>query len=179
MHLSIEHNETVEIKEKTARSTLKKPNVKRRKKSANICEICCKTFSGMGSLKIHIASIHEGKKPFKCNICDFTFSRKGSLNGHILRVHEKKKTQKQSISTVVDKNQQLAEKTFDIKQEDKKVEDMKEVKRFTKVKKSVEAKEVKKEIEAKTNKNVAESKDLPFSWIQKILENKITLKTSY
>ena len=30
MHLSIEHNETVEIKEKTARSTLKKPNVKRR-----------------------------------------------------------------------------------------------------------------------------------------------------
>ena len=88
MHLSIEHNETVEIKEKTARSTLKKPNVKRRKKSANICEICCKTFSGMGSLKIHIASIHEGKKPFKCNICEKGFTKKVTFNGHIESAHQ-------------------------------------------------------------------------------------------
>ena len=94
MHLSIEHNETVEIKEKTARSTLKKPNVKRRKKSANICEICCKTFSGMGSLKIHIASIHEGKKPFKCNFCDSCFSHKGNMNQHIASIHEGKKPKK-------------------------------------------------------------------------------------
>ena len=97
MHLSIEHNETVEIKEKTARSTLKKPNVKRRKKSANICEICCKTFSGMGSLKIHIASIHEGKKPFKCNICDYSCNQKSDLTKHVLSVHEGKKSFKCNI----------------------------------------------------------------------------------
>ena len=83
MHLSIEHNETVEIKEKTACTTLKKQSVKARKKSTIACEICCKTFSGMQSMKSHVESIHEGKKPFKCNICDASFSQKRILKEHV------------------------------------------------------------------------------------------------
>ena len=88
MHLSIEHNDTVEIKEKRACSTLKKQSVKARKKSTIVCEICCKTFSGMQSMKSHVESIHEGKKPFKCNICEKGFTKKVTLNGHIESFHQ-------------------------------------------------------------------------------------------
>ena len=39
----------------------------------------------------HIASVHEGKKPFKYNICDVSFTQKGEINGHFASVHEGKK----------------------------------------------------------------------------------------
>ena len=35
----------------------------------------------------HIASVHEGKKPFKCDICDYSFSEKSSMNKHVKSVH--------------------------------------------------------------------------------------------
>ena len=41
------------------------------------------------SLKDHISSLHEGKKPFKCDICGSSFSRKHYLKVHIA-YHEKK-----------------------------------------------------------------------------------------
>ena len=37
---------------------------------------------------MHIASVHEGKKPFKCEICDDQFELKHELNEHIASVHE-------------------------------------------------------------------------------------------
>ena len=40
---------------------------------------------------MHIASVHEGKKPFKCSICDYTFAQKKTLTNHISSVHEGKK----------------------------------------------------------------------------------------
>ena len=100
---------------------------------------------------------------------------------------KRKKNQKQTaeaqladhISTVIDKNQQsieAAENSFKIKKDKRKVKSAKKVKESTKAKKSNEAKEAMKEIEAKKNKNVAEPKDVPFSWIRKILEDKKTLK---
>ena len=48
-------------------------------------------FSDALNLKKHIASIHEGKKPFECNRCNTMFSQKGNLEKHIASVHEKKK----------------------------------------------------------------------------------------
>ena len=42
-------------------------------------------------IKLHIKSVHEGKKPFKCILFDKTFSNKGTLNIIILlhsSVHE-------------------------------------------------------------------------------------------
>ena len=39
-------------------------------------------------LNLHIASVHEGKKPFKCEICDDQFELKHELNEHIASVHE-------------------------------------------------------------------------------------------
>ena len=45
----------------------------------------------------HIASVHEGKKPFKCNICDASFTQKGEIIGHFATVHEGKKALKGNI----------------------------------------------------------------------------------
>ena len=42
-------------------------------------------------MKVHIASVHEGNKPFQCNICDASFVEKRGLNRHVASVHEKKK----------------------------------------------------------------------------------------
>ena len=42
-------------------------------------------------MKRHVASVHEGKKPFKCDICDYKFSQKTSMKSHVETVHEGKK----------------------------------------------------------------------------------------
>ena len=83
---------------------------------------------------------------------------------------------------------ELAENSFKIKQDNKKVKDVKEVKKSTKAMKAMkatenkeptedkEAKDTKEKIELKKNKNVTELKNVSFSWIRKILEDKITSK---
>ena len=38
-----------------------------------------------------IASVHEGKKPFKCEICDFRCNQKAKMTQHVLSVHQKKR----------------------------------------------------------------------------------------
>ena len=35
----------------------------------------------------HIASVHEGKKPYMCKICDTKFAAKQGLQKHISTVH--------------------------------------------------------------------------------------------
>jgi uncharacterized Zn-finger protein len=49
------------------------------------------------SVNGHIASVHEGKKPFKCNICDTSFSQKVNLKRPIVSVHEGNKPVKCNI----------------------------------------------------------------------------------
>ena len=39
---------------------------------------------------MHIATVHDGKKPYACTNCDVSFSHKGYLNRHIVLVHEAK-----------------------------------------------------------------------------------------
>ena len=55
------------------------------------CNICDATFVGKGGLNRHVASVHEKKKPFQCSICDSSFAEKSKLKGHISSVHEKKR----------------------------------------------------------------------------------------
>ena len=43
------------------------------------------------TLNSHIASVHEGKKPFKCDICNASFTKTGNLNRHVASIHERKK----------------------------------------------------------------------------------------
>ena len=47
--------------------------------------------SQKGDMNKHVASVHEGKKPFKCDICDRSFSLKSHMNRHVASVHEGKK----------------------------------------------------------------------------------------
>ena len=54
------------------------------------CNICETKFTQKGSLKMHISSVHEGKKPFECQLCEYTGSKKGHLKRHIELVHDKK-----------------------------------------------------------------------------------------
>ena len=51
---------------------------------------CDASFDEKGKLNRHIASVHEGKEPFKCPTCDASFARKDNLNRHIAVVHEGK-----------------------------------------------------------------------------------------
>jgi len=70
------------------------------------CSNCGKTFSTNKTLKRHIASVHEGKKPQReshnvekiqnvknCNLCNKNFSRNEHLKRHITSVHEGKKSE--------------------------------------------------------------------------------------
>ena len=52
------------------------------------CNIYNSSFAENGTLKGHIAAVHERKKPFQCNICDSSFTRNNSLTRHKAAVHE-------------------------------------------------------------------------------------------
>ena len=89
MHLNIVHNEKIE--EPTDRTSKEEPD-ETRKKAIVRCEICGKTVFHMGSMKKHISSVHEKKKPFKCEICDYSCSQKGHMNRHVESILLKKST---------------------------------------------------------------------------------------
>ena len=52
------------------------------------CDICDYICSQKMDMNRHIASVHEGKKPFKCVICDYSCSQKGNMSTHVASVHE-------------------------------------------------------------------------------------------
>jgi hypothetical protein len=47
------------------------------------CEVCDYSCSQKSIMKSHVVSAHEGKKPFKCNICDYRCSRNINMNIHV------------------------------------------------------------------------------------------------
>ena len=61
------------------------------------CTICNKTFKTLQNKQLHVASVHEGKKPFKCTICKKTFKTLQNLQLHVARVHEGKKAHEDEI----------------------------------------------------------------------------------
>ena len=54
-------------------------------------------FDKMPNQNLHIASVHEGKKPFKCEICDDQFELKHELNEQIASLHEEENQSAQMI----------------------------------------------------------------------------------
>ena len=62
-----------------------------RKQGSFQCKICDAFFKEMGTLKRHITSVHEGKKPFECEICSKRFSVRNEIEKHTSSVHEEKK----------------------------------------------------------------------------------------
>ena len=65
-----------------------------------ICTLCTKVFARNQTLKIHMESVHEGKKPFKCDTCGQKFAGKSSVKRHNEVVHEGKKCFQCSICKV-------------------------------------------------------------------------------
>ena len=51
---------------------------------------CDANFARKAHLNVHLASIHEGKKPFQCNLCETSFVQKGTLKKHLASIHEGK-----------------------------------------------------------------------------------------
>ena len=47
------------------------------------CAICDAGFTSKHGMKKHIVAIHEGNKPFKCDICNAKFASKQRMKGHI------------------------------------------------------------------------------------------------
>ena len=57
-------------------------------KKENTCEICDKTFSNRGNLKIHLLTHEIKTKDFKCKYCSKEFTFLKYMNRHIELVHE-------------------------------------------------------------------------------------------
>ena len=53
--------------------------------------MCVSKVAQKGSMNDHVASVHEGVKPFKCDICQYSCSEKDSMKKHVASVHEEKK----------------------------------------------------------------------------------------
>merc|ERR1719225_115732 len=54
------------------------------------CPQCNKTFARDREVRRHIASVHEGKKPFSCDICNDRFTSKHGLQYHVVLKHDLK-----------------------------------------------------------------------------------------
>ena len=59
--------------------------------------MCNHSFSSKAYMKTHIASVHNGEKPFKCDICDVTFAQKGHMKNHISSIHEREGSLKNGV----------------------------------------------------------------------------------
>ena len=96
-HLSLVHGKTIKVKKEPESSEENVEESKMKVKDSSVlekrhkCDICDYFFITKQSLKGHIESVHEGKKPFNCKICDKDFTQKGALNIHVARIHEGKK----------------------------------------------------------------------------------------
>ena len=65
-----------------------------------VCNICNTSFTQLVNLYSHVPSVYEGKKQFNCDTCCASFARKEQLNKHIEAVHEEKKPFKCNICNV-------------------------------------------------------------------------------
>ena len=48
-------------------------------------------FSFKSGLRLHIASVHKGKKPYKCQLCGTDYRNKSDLRVHNDRINENKR----------------------------------------------------------------------------------------
>ena len=66
-------------------------NVHGKLKTDHKCLVCDDSFKTLQEKRIHVASVHGAKKPFKCERCHTSFATKRNKQKHIAAVHEGKK----------------------------------------------------------------------------------------
>ena len=59
--------------------------------TAKECSRCNSIFKSHGEFKLHVYSVHKGKKPYECSNCDFKCDTKGILTRHVKVIHEGKR----------------------------------------------------------------------------------------
>ena len=55
------------------------------------CHLCDHVTVSQRYLKLHIATVHEGQRPYSCKHCDKSFASKKGLKTHNESIHENKK----------------------------------------------------------------------------------------
>ena len=91
-HVACVHEGKKFIPEVVLESKSKDPfNVSTEDEKLYQCQNCDNKYKHKRSLKVHIGTVHEGKK-FGCGQCNKDFSQKCHLNHHIDTVHDGKKT---------------------------------------------------------------------------------------
>jgi len=58
----------------------------------HVCSDCQKEYCSEGNLKRHVASVHQGIRPFVCPVCGNMFTQKGHMTAHLVKVHAQDKT---------------------------------------------------------------------------------------
>ena len=66
---------------------------KTEQKNSRICDICGSKFTRKESLKKHILTIHEGKKPYECSACNYKSAQRGAVDLHIINIHRGEKAE--------------------------------------------------------------------------------------
>ena len=87
LHLSLVHGEKIEVK---VESPISEENLQESQNGAKVlshhvvekklkCDFCKSAFKTKETLKRHIQTVYEGKKPFTCKICDTSCAKKNWL----------------------------------------------------------------------------------------------------
>ena len=51
------------------------------------CSECGQEMASAKSLKVHIATVHRGERPYACSECDLAFVLAATLRQHVAVVH--------------------------------------------------------------------------------------------
>ena len=99
VHEGKEQNEIIPLKAHGKAKQTRKDSFK--------CNTCDKKFTQRGSLKIHIAAVHDGKKPYICEICNSSFALKHRLIQHMAGKNVHKTIEKMNSPKTFVSNKQL------------------------------------------------------------------------
>jgi len=53
-----------------------------------VCDICEKNCQSHYAMNLHIATVHEGKRPYQCTECERKFGTSSNLNTHLRKKHQ-------------------------------------------------------------------------------------------